>query len=193
MWTCSALPAVAGGRSPHSSSITRSALSVSLACSNRSASNARCLPPPSATSPPSSRASNGPRMAKSTCAQLLAEDPRAQGRLLLLEQRQPRTFGLEAGEPLDQRRDVRRRELGGDRARAREEVVAGDRCRDEADRQRLARVEHPPCQAQLARECRGEDGAGRGVARRDPAAHLREAERRGLARDPQVAQQRERE
>ena len=43
---CSALAALAGGRSPHSSSISRSVLSVSLGCSNNNPSSAALLAPP---------------------------------------------------------------------------------------------------------------------------------------------------
>ena len=65
MWTCTVLAAVAGARSPQSSSISRSVPSVSLACSSSSASRARCLPAASTTGWSSSRTSSGPRMRKS--------------------------------------------------------------------------------------------------------------------------------
>ena len=61
-WTCRVLAAVAGGRWPHSSSIRRSLLSVSFACSSNSASSACCLLPLTVTMRPSSTTSSDPRM-----------------------------------------------------------------------------------------------------------------------------------
>ena len=59
-YTCRLLVAVAVGRSPHSSSISRSAETTSLACSSSNASNARRLPPPTVISRSPSVTSRGP-------------------------------------------------------------------------------------------------------------------------------------
>ena len=59
--------AVGGGSPAQSSSINLSVASDSFGWISRSASSARCLPPPIEISPRSSRTSSGPRMWKSIC------------------------------------------------------------------------------------------------------------------------------
>src|SRR5215218_8181848 len=65
-WYCSAFPAVAGGPSGQSSSMSRSAETTSFARVSSSASSARCLGPPSASVRPCSTTSSGPRIRNST-------------------------------------------------------------------------------------------------------------------------------
>ena len=64
---------------------------------------------------------------------------------------------------------------------------------DDAERQGGVGIDDPAGQAQLARHRRGQRRPRGGVGRRDPASQLREAERRGLRGDAQVAEQRQRE
>ena len=59
------LATVAGGASPHRSSIRRSVATTSPACSRSSASSARCFVPPSTSERPCSTTSSGPRSRKS--------------------------------------------------------------------------------------------------------------------------------
>src|SRR6188472_3442183 len=65
---------VAGGASPHSSSIRRSLLTTSLACSSSMARSARCLPPPSASDVPCSTTSTGPSTRNSIITRSLRAD-----------------------------------------------------------------------------------------------------------------------
>ena len=65
-WTCSALAAVAGGSSPHSTSIRRSGETACSRWASRSvASRARCLAAVSSMGPSGPTTRSGPRMAKS--------------------------------------------------------------------------------------------------------------------------------
>ena len=64
--TWSALTAVAGGRSPHSASTSRSVGIVSPACRSNTASSARCFAAPSSSSRPSCQTASGPRIPNST-------------------------------------------------------------------------------------------------------------------------------
>jgi hypothetical protein len=65
-WYCSALAAFAGGCSPQSSSMSRSADTTSFARVRRIARRVRCLDPPRVSARPCSTTSSGPRMRNST-------------------------------------------------------------------------------------------------------------------------------
>jgi hypothetical protein len=71
------LLALAGGRSPQSSSTSLSAETTSFACNSKTASNARCLAAPSAIGRPSSSTSSGPRIRNSTAARILTSAHRS--------------------------------------------------------------------------------------------------------------------